>query len=88
MEDDFLKYYEQEQKKRICDGQPGGRDYGDDHKCPMVDPGPKPHVGGPILAPCHPETKAGSKRMATVTDKATCQGRRFHCHRIGFGSYR
>ncbi|WP_319585601.1 PAAR domain-containing protein [uncultured Desulfobulbus sp.] len=47
---------------------------GDNHTCPMVDPGPKPHVGGPILPPCHPVTTAGSLPMSRVTDKATCLG--------------
>lgn len=26
----------------------------DSHVCPMVDPGPKPHVGGPVLPPGEP----------------------------------
>jgi uncharacterized Zn-binding protein involved in type VI secretion len=47
---------------------------GDDHNCPMVDPGPKPHVGGPIQPPCHPQSLANGKAMARVTDRATCQG--------------
>ena len=47
---------------------------GDDHKCPMVDPGPKPHVGGPIQPPCYPLCTANSIAMARATDRATCQG--------------
>ena len=44
------------------------------HTCPMVDPGPKPHVGGPILPPCEPTVLIGFQPAARVTDKATCVG--------------
>ncbi len=47
---------------------------GDMHTCPMVDPGPKPHVGGPILPPCAPQVLIGSMPAARVTDKAVCVG--------------
>lgn len=46
----------------------------DDHKCPAVEPGPKPHVGGPILPPATPTIRAGSLPMARVGDKAMCVG--------------
>jgi uncharacterized Zn-binding protein involved in type VI secretion len=44
------------------------------HTCPMVDPGPKPHVGGPILPPCEPTVLIGGMPAARVTDKCTCVG--------------
>ena len=42
--------------------------------CPMVEPGPVPHVGGPILPPCSPTVLIGSIPAARVTDMATCVG--------------
>jgi uncharacterized Zn-binding protein involved in type VI secretion len=47
---------------------------GDDHTCPMVDPGPKPHKGGPILPPGCPTVLIGYMPAARVGDKATCVG--------------
>ncbi len=46
----------------------------DMHVCPLVDPGPKPHVGGPILPPCAPTVLVGFLPAARVTDMATCVG--------------
>ncbi|HUT32674.1 MAG TPA: PAAR domain-containing protein [Planctomycetota bacterium] len=46
----------------------------DMHTCPMVDPGPKPHVGGPILPPCEPTVLIGYLPAARVTDMCTCVG--------------
>jgi uncharacterized Zn-binding protein involved in type VI secretion len=40
----------------------------------MVDPGPKPHVGGPILPPCCPTVLIGNQPAARVGDMATCVG--------------
>jgi uncharacterized Zn-binding protein involved in type VI secretion len=40
----------------------------------MIDPGPKPHVGGPIIGPGWPSVLIGSLIAARVTDKATCVG--------------
>jgi uncharacterized Zn-binding protein involved in type VI secretion len=54
-------------------GQPAAR-LTDMHVCPMVDPGPKPHVGGPIIGPCSPNIMIGMLPAARVTDKATCIG--------------
>jgi uncharacterized Zn-binding protein involved in type VI secretion len=54
-------------------GKPSAR-VGDNHQCPMVDPGPKPHVGGPIQPPCYPQSRANSIPMARTTDRATCTG--------------
>jgi uncharacterized Zn-binding protein involved in type VI secretion len=47
---------------------------GDMHVCPMVDPGPKPHVGGPILPACEPTVLTGNKPQARVGDMAQCMG--------------
>ena len=46
----------------------------DMHVCPMVNPGPVPHVGGPILPPCAVTVLIGKLPAARVTDKATCVG--------------
>jgi uncharacterized Zn-binding protein involved in type VI secretion len=47
---------------------------GDMHTCPMVEPGPVPHVGGPILPPCCPTVLIGNMPAARVGDMATCVG--------------
>ena len=44
------------------------------HTCPMVEPGPVPHVGGPILPPCCPTVLIGSLPAARVGDLAFCVG--------------
>ena len=44
------------------------------HSCPMVDPGPKPHVGGPILPPGNPRVLIGGMPAARVGDMCTCAG--------------
>ena len=47
---------------------------GDMHTCPMVDPGPKPHVGGPITGPGVPTVLIANMPAAVVGDMATCVG--------------
>lgn len=47
---------------------------GDMHVCPMVQPGPTPHVGGPVMPPGKVTVKIGGKAAATVGDKCTCTG--------------
>ncbi|MCB8968571.1 MAG: PAAR domain-containing protein [Ardenticatenaceae bacterium] len=47
---------------------------GDMHTCPMVNPGPVPHVGGPILPPGTPTVLIGGVPAACVGDMATCTG--------------
>lgn len=47
---------------------------GDPHVCPMVDPGPKPHVGGPILPAGCPTVNIGGMPAARVGDLALCIG--------------
>lgn len=44
---------------------------GDHHVCPMVNPGPTPHVGGPILTGLG-TVLIGNKAAARVSDKAQC----------------
>jgi uncharacterized Zn-binding protein involved in type VI secretion len=47
---------------------------GDMHVCPMVEPGPVPHVGGPILPPGVPTVLIGGMPAAVVGDKCVCTG--------------
>ncbi len=46
----------------------------DMHVCPMVEPGPVPHVGGPIISAVAPTVLIGSLPAATVGSMATCTG--------------
>ncbi|WP_109302613.1 PAAR domain-containing protein [Aquimarina sp. AU474] len=46
----------------------------DMHVCPMVNPGPVPHVGGPILPAGEPTVLIGGMPAARVGDMATCSG--------------
>ena len=46
----------------------------DMHTCPMVEPGPVPHVGGPVLPPGAPTVMIGGLPAATVGDKCVCIG--------------
>lgn len=54
-------------------GKPAAR-VTDMHTCPMVNPGPVPHVGGPILPPCQPTVLTGGLPQARVSDRALCVG--------------
>ena len=47
---------------------------GDMHTCPLVNPGPVPHVGGPILPPCMPTVLIGGQPAARVGDMCVCTG--------------
>lgn len=47
---------------------------GDMHTCPMVNPGPVPHVGGPVLPPGCPTVLIGGQPAARVGDLLTCSG--------------
>jgi uncharacterized Zn-binding protein involved in type VI secretion len=40
----------------------------------MVDPGPVPHVGGPILPPGAPNVLIGGQPAARVSDMCLCTG--------------
>ncbi len=46
---------------------------GDLHVCPMIDPGPKPHVGGPVLKG-EPKVMIGFSPAARLGDTCTCVG--------------
>lgn len=54
-------------------GMPAAR-VGDMHTCPMVDPGPKPHVGGPVMPPGCATVLIGGMPAARLGDKAVCIG--------------
>jgi uncharacterized Zn-binding protein involved in type VI secretion len=44
------------------------------HTCPMVNPGPVPHVGGPILPPCEPTVLINFLPAARIGDMLVCVG--------------
>ncbi|MCK9414042.1 MAG: PAAR domain-containing protein [Prolixibacteraceae bacterium] len=46
----------------------------DMHVCPMVEPGPVPHVGGPISSPGVPTVMIGGLPAAVVGDQCICSG--------------
>ncbi|MBN8628786.1 MAG: PAAR domain-containing protein [Planctomycetes bacterium] len=46
----------------------------DMHTCPKVEPGPVPHVGGPISGPGVPTVLIGSIPAAVVGDMCVCVG--------------
>ena len=46
----------------------------DMHTCPMVNPGPVPHVGGPITGPGVPTVIIGGMPAAAMGDLCTCVG--------------
>ncbi len=53
-------------------GQPAAR-VGDMHTCPKVEPGPTPHVGGPILSG-EASVLIGNQPAARKGDRAVCVG--------------
>lgn len=52
-------------------GLPAARK-GDFHFCPMLDPGPKPHIGGPVKSPCAATVLIGGQAAARMGDMAKC----------------
>lgn len=44
------------------------------HTCPLVNPGPVPHVGGPIIGPGIPTVLIGGLPAAVAGDMAVCTG--------------
>ena len=46
----------------------------DMHTCPMVNPGPVPHVGGPVIGPGAPTVLIAGMPAARVGDMAICVG--------------
>ncbi len=53
---------------------PSAATIGSMHVCPMVDPGPKPHVGGPVTGPGSPTVLIGGQPAAVLGDMCTCVG--------------
>jgi uncharacterized Zn-binding protein involved in type VI secretion len=47
---------------------------GDLHVCPLVNPGPVPHVGGPIASPGVPGVLIGGQPAACAGDLCVCTG--------------
>ncbi len=47
---------------------------GDMHTCPKVEPGPVPHVGGPLSGPGCPTVLIGGMPAARAGDMAVCTG--------------
>lgn len=45
----------------------------DPHSCPKVEPGPKPHVGGPVTAG-ESSVLIGHQKAARIGDRLSCQG--------------
>lgn len=44
------------------------------HVCPMVDPGPKPHIGGPVISTQQTFVTVEGVPIATVGDNLLCTG--------------
>jgi len=47
---------------------------GDMHTCPLVNPGPVPHVGGPVLPPGYPTVIIAGMPAARAGDMCVCSG--------------
>ncbi len=47
---------------------------GDMHVCPLVNPGPVPHVGGPVLPPGEPTVLIAGMPAARLGDMCVCTG--------------
>ncbi|MGI9282808.1 MAG: PAAR domain-containing protein [Endozoicomonas sp.] len=54
-------------------GMPAAR-VTDMHVCPKVEPGPVPHVGGPIVTPGGPTVLIANMPAATVGSMCVCVG--------------
>ena len=44
------------------------------HICPMIDPGPRPHIGGPIVSTQQSFVTVEGVPIATVGDACLCTG--------------
>ena len=54
---------------------PAAARVGDNHSCPMTNPGSgNPHTGGPVLPPGVPTVLIGGSPAATVGSMCTCAG--------------
>lgn len=47
---------------------------GHQHVCPVVDPGPKPHVGGPVVSAGQAFVRFNGIPLAVVGGSCTCTG--------------
>ena len=47
---------------------------GHNHVCPVIDPGPKPHVGGPIVQPGQAFVRFSGIPWAVVSGQSVCTG--------------
>ncbi|MBX2926831.1 MAG: PAAR domain-containing protein [Saprospiraceae bacterium] len=47
---------------------------GDMHTCPLVNPGPVPHVGGPVVGPGSPTVLIAGVPAAVMGDTCVCAG--------------
>jgi uncharacterized Zn-binding protein involved in type VI secretion len=47
---------------------------GDNHTCPLANPGGSPHTGGPIIPPGAPTVLIGGKPAAILGTQCTCSG--------------
>ncbi len=56
------------------------------HICPMVDPGPKPHIGGPVISTQQNFVTVDGVPIATVGDSLLCTGVPTTSDRITSGS--
>ncbi len=56
------------------------------HICPMVDPGPKPHMGGPVASTQQTFVTVDGVPIATVGDHLLCTGVPTTSDRITAGS--
>jgi len=53
---------------------PSAARVGDMHTCPMQNPGPSPHVGGPIMPPGDVTVLIGGMPAAVLGGMCTCAG--------------
>ena len=53
---------------------PSAARLGDMHVCPLINPGPVPHVGGPVVGPGAVTVLIGSQPAARVGDMLVCTG--------------
>jgi uncharacterized Zn-binding protein involved in type VI secretion len=53
---------------------PAAATIGSMHMCPLTNPGPVPHVGGPIIGPGVPTVLIGGQPAAVLGDSCVCTG--------------
>jgi uncharacterized Zn-binding protein involved in type VI secretion len=57
----------------IIGGNPAARAQ-DMHLCPLIDPGPLPHIGGPVVLPCSSSVFINFRPAARRGDACSCRG--------------